>query len=85
MALGQELASWATKYLALVAVEAFLAGPFFLARPTGLLALLAVAFFGPLFAPVVAVARFLVVVAVGSGTVWKILGRGFPIYVVQRS
>jgi hypothetical protein len=66
------------KHLTLVAVEAFLAGAF-LVTPTGLLALVAVAFFGPLFAPVLAVARFLVAAGVGSGTVGKTLGREFPI------
>jgi hypothetical protein len=50
-----------------------------LVTPAGLLALVAVAFFGPLFAPVLALARFLVVVAVGSGKVGKTLGREFPI------
>ena len=53
----------------------------FLVTPVGLLPLVAVAFFGPLFAPVLALARFLVVVAVGSGKVGKTLGREFPIHI----
>lgn len=52
--------------------------------PVGLLALVAVAFFGPLFAPVLAVARFLVVVVVVSVTVGKTLGREFPVSEVQQ-
>jgi hypothetical protein len=56
----------------------FLVGAF-LVTPVGLLPLVAVAFFGPLFAPVLALARFLVVVAVGSGKVGKTLGREFPV------
>jgi hypothetical protein len=67
-------------YLTLVATEVFLAGAFFLVTPTGLLALVVVAFFGPLFAPVLAVARFFVVVVVVSATAGKILGLEFPIY-----
>ena len=62
--------------LTLVATEVFLAGAFFLVTPTGLLALVVVAFFGPLFAPVFAVARFLVVVVVSG--VGKIRGLEFP-------
>jgi hypothetical protein len=86
MALDQKsLASQATQYLALVAIEVLLAGAFFLVTPTGLLAFVAVAFSGPIFTPVVAAARLLVVVAVGLGTAGKILSRGFPIYAVQRS
>ena len=57
---------------------AFLAGAF-LVTPAGLLPLVAVAFLGPLFAPVLALVRFLG--AVGSGTVGKTLGREFPIYI----
>jgi hypothetical protein len=53
--------------------------------PVGLLALVAVAFFGPLLAPVFAVARFFVVMVVVSGTVGKTLGREFPISEVQQS
>lgn len=67
-------------YLTLVAAEVFFAGAFFLVTPTGLLALVALPFFGPLFAPVFAVARFLVVVVVLSGTVGKTRGREFPMY-----
>lgn len=67
------------EYRTLVATEVFLAGAFFLVTPTGLEALVAVAFFGPLFAPVLAVARFLVVVVVVSGTVGNTLGRELPI------
>jgi hypothetical protein len=72
-------------YLTLVPTDAFLAGAFFLVTPTGLLALVVVAFFGPLFAPVFAVARFLVVVVVLSVIVGKTLGREFPICAVQHS
>jgi hypothetical protein len=53
--------------------------------PVGLLALVAVAFLGPRLAPVLAVALFLVVVVVVSGTVGKTLGREFPVNEVQRS
>lgn len=63
----------------MVATEVFLAGAFFLVTPTGLLALVVVAFFGPLFAPVLAVARFFVAVVAVSGTVGKILGLELPI------
>lgn len=66
------------RYLTLVATEFFFAGAFFLVTPTGLLALVALPFLGPLFAPVLAVARFLVVVVVVSGTVGKTRGREFP-------
>ncbi len=52
--------------------------------PVGLLALVAVAFFGPRLAPVFAVARFLVVVVVVSVGVGKTLGREFPVCEVQR-
>jgi hypothetical protein len=62
----------------LAATEVFFAGAFFV-TPAGLLALVAVAFFGPLFAPVLAVARFFVAVVVVSGTVGNTLGREFPI------
>jgi len=72
-----------TCYLTLVATDVFLAGAFFLVTPTGLLALVVVAFFGPLFAPVFAVARFLVVVGALSVIVGKTLGREFPICAVQ--
>ena len=65
-------------YLTLVPTEVFLAGAFFLVTPTGFAVLVAVAFFGPLFAPVLAVARFFVVVVVVSGTVGNTLGREFP-------
>lgn len=65
----------------LVATEVFFAGAAFL-TPTGLEALTAVAFFGPLFAPVLAVARLVVVVSVVVG---KILGLEFPRHAVQRS
>lgn len=69
-----------------VATEVFFAGEaFFLVTPVGLLALVAVAFLGPRFAPVFAVARFLVVVVVVSGTVGKTRGREFPISGVQQS
>ena len=64
-----------------MATEVFFAGAAFF-TPTGLEALVAVAFFGPLFAPVLAVARFVVVV---SATVGKILGFEFPKYAVQRN
>lgn len=64
-------------YLTFVPTDVFFAGAFFLVTPTGLLAL--VPAFGPLFAPVLAVARFLVVVVVVSVTVGKILGLEFPI------
>jgi len=67
-----------TAVLALAAVVVFFVGAF-LVTPVGLLLLVAVAFFGPLFAPVLALARFLVVVAVGSGKVGKTLGREFPV------
>ena len=53
--------------------------------PVGLAALVVVAAFGPLLAPVFAVARFFVVVVVVSGTVGKTLGREFPISEVQQS
>lgn len=66
--------------LTLVATGVFLAGAFFLVTPTGLLALVALPFFGPLLAPVFAVARFLVVVVVVSGTVGKTRGREFPLH-----
>jgi len=39
----------------------------------------AVAFFGPLLAPVFAVARFFGAAVVVSGTVGKTLGREFPV------
>lgn len=65
-------------YLTLVATEVFFAGAFFLVTPAGLAVFVVVAFFGPLFAPVLAVARFFVVVVVVSGTVGKTLGREFP-------
>jgi membrane protein implicated in regulation of membrane protease activity len=72
-------------YITLVATEVFLAGAFFLVTPTGLLALVvALPFFGPLLAPVFAVARFLVVVVV-SGTVGNTRGREFPICSLQQS
>jgi hypothetical protein len=62
----------------------FLAGAaFFLVTPVGLEALVAVAFFGPLFAPVLAVARFLGAAVVVSGTVGKTLGRELPVCKVQ--
>lgn len=64
-------------YLTFVASEVFFAGAFLLVTPTGLAALVVVVFFGPLLAPVFAVARFLVVVVV-STTVGKTLGREFP-------
>jgi hypothetical protein len=57
----------------------FAGAAFFFVTPVGLEALVAVAFFGPLLAPVLAVARFLVVVVVVSGTVGKTLGREFPV------
>jgi hypothetical protein len=66
------------RYLTLVATEVFLAGTFFFVTPTGLLALVALPFFGPLFAPVLAVARFLVVVVGVSTMIGKTLGREFP-------
>lgn len=57
----------------------FLAAAAFFVTPTGLLALEAgAAFFGPLFAPVLAVVRFLVGATVGSGMVGKTLGRELP-------
>lgn len=71
------------RYLTLVATEVFFAGAFFLVTPVGLLALVAVAFLGPLFAPVLAVARFLVVVVVVSVTVGKTRGLEFPVSEVQ--
>ena len=46
--------------------------------PAGFAPLVVVDFFGPLFAPVLAVARFLVVVVVDSVTVGKILGLELP-------
>ena len=51
--------------------------------PVGLEALVAVAFFGPLLAPVLAVARFLGAAPVVSGTVGKTLGRELPVYEAQ--
>jgi len=64
----------------LAATDVFLAGAaFFFVTPTGLLALVAVAFFGPRFAPVLAVALFLVVVAGVSVTVGKIRGLELPV------
>jgi hypothetical protein len=61
----------------LLAADGFFAGAaFFLVTPTGLLALVAGAFFVALFAPVLAVARFLVVVTSGTS---KTLGREFPV------
>ena len=66
----------------LVATEVFFAGAaFFLVTPTGLLALVTVValvpFFGPLFAPVLAVALFFVA---GTSTgASKILGLAFPV------
>jgi hypothetical protein len=61
-----------------VATVGFLTGvTFFLVTPTGLLALTAGAFFVVLFAPVLAVARFLLVAT--SGTVSNTLGREFPV------
>lgn len=68
----------------MVATLGFFAGAFFV-TPTGLLAFVVVAFLGPRFAPVFAVARFLVAVVVGSATVGKILGLELPVYGVQRS
>jgi len=68
-----------TAALAFVATEVFFAGAF-LVTPTGLAALVVVvAFFGPLFAPVLAVARFLVVAGAVSLTVGKILGLELPV------
>lgn len=61
----------------MAATEVFFAGAAFLVTPVGFAALV-VDFFGPLFAPVLAVARFLVVVAVVSVTVGKILGLELP-------
>jgi hypothetical protein len=62
-----------------VATVGFLAGTaaFFLVTPTGLLALTTGAFFVVRFAPVFAVARFLVVAT--SGTVSKTLGLELPV------
>jgi hypothetical protein len=69
-----------------LAAAGFFAGAaFFFVTPVGLLALVAVAFLGPRLAPVLAVALFLVVVVVVSGTVGKTLGREFPVNEVQRS
>jgi len=66
--------------LTLVPTDVFFAGTFLvLVTPVGLLALTVVAFFGPLFAPVLAVARFLVVAVVVSVTVGKTLGRELPV------
>ena len=56
----------------------FAGAAFFFVTPVGLLALVAVAFFGPLFAPVFAVARFFGAAVVVSGTVGNTLGREFP-------
>ena len=72
------------KCLTLATTDGFFAGAaFFLVTPTGLLALVAVAFFGPRLAPVLAVARFLVVVGAVSVTVGKTLGRECPVCEVQ--
>jgi hypothetical protein len=69
----------------LVATDVFFAGAaFFLTTPVGLLAFVAVAFFGPRLAPVLAVARFLVVVGAVSVTVGKTLGLECPVYEIQR-
>ena len=57
----------------------FAGATFFLVTPVGLEAFVAVAFFGPRFAPVLAVARFFGAVAVVSGTVGKTLGRELPV------
>ena len=62
----------------MVATDVFFAGAFFLVTPAGFAPLVVVDFFGPLFAPVLAVARFLVVVVVVSVTVGKILGLELP-------
>jgi len=56
----------------------FAGAAFFFVTPVGLEALVAVAFFGPLFAPVFAVARFFGAAVVVSGTVGNTLGREFP-------
>lgn len=63
----------------LVATEVFFFGAaVFLATPVGFAALVVVvAFLGPRFAPVLAVAFFLV--TTGSGTVSKTLGRELPV------
>ena len=47
--------------------------------PVGLDAFVAVAFFGPRFAPVLAVARFFGAAVVVSATVGKTLGRELPV------
>ena len=72
------------KRLTLATTDVFFAGAaFFLVTPVGLLAFVAVAFFGPRLAPVFAVARFLVVVVVVSVGVGNTLGREFPVCEVQ--
>lgn len=63
----------------LTLVAAFFGAAFFLVTPVGLEALVAVAFFGPLFAPVLAVARFLGAAVVVSGTVGNTRGRELPV------
>lgn len=67
------------------ATVVFLAGAaFFLVTPVGLAALVVVVF-GPLLAPVLAVARFFVVVVVVSVTVGKTRGLELPRYGLQQS
>lgn len=71
--------------LTFAATDVFLAAAGFLVTPTGFAptVLVVVAFLGPRFAPVFAVARFFVPPVVTSATVGKTRGREFPVSEVQ--